>query len=141
MAKHVVFRLFPIILLLVASACAAKAASPGGPATVDITADDFSFQSSVTTFQVGTPYHFSVTNRGKVPHEIMIMQPVKAGMMSMEEMDKMALAHIEQEDLQSGATASVDYTFTAPAQTGALEFACHLPGHYEAGMKLPIEVK
>lgn len=34
-----------------------------------------------------------------------------------------------------------EYIFTNPAQAGTLEFACHLPGHYEAGMKLAIVVK
>ena len=141
MVTRFVFRLLPAILLLFASACAAKPSTPSGPVTVDITANEFSFQSSLTTFKVNTPYRFVVTNNGKVAHELMIVQPIQSGMMSMEEMDKMALAHITEEDLQAGATASIDYTFTSPAQAGAIEFACHVPGHYEAGMKLPIEIK
>jgi uncharacterized cupredoxin-like copper-binding protein len=94
----------------------------------------------MTTFKVGVPYHFVVTNKGDVAHEFMVMQPVEAGTMTMEEMDKMANAHIEEDDLQPGDNASVDYTFTDPVPEGGLEFACHLAGHYENGMHLPITV-
>ena len=59
----------------------------------------------------------------------------------MEEMDQQALAHIEEDELQPGQTASVDYTFTQAYPKGTLEFACHLTGHYEKGMVLSIEVK
>jgi uncharacterized cupredoxin-like copper-binding protein len=138
MALRTVYRLLPAMLIFVLNACAGKSA---GPVNVDVALTDFGFESSLTSFQVGTPYHFVVTNKGNVPHEIMIVKPVEAGMMDMEEMDAMALAHIEGEDLPVGATAPMDYTFTEPAQLGALEFACHIEGHYEQGMKLPIEVK
>jgi uncharacterized cupredoxin-like copper-binding protein len=46
-----------------------------------------------------------------------------------------ALIEVEATDLQPGATKSVEFTFKGP---GAYEFACHEPGHYEAGMVLPI---
>lgn len=112
---------------------------------VIITLTDFGIQSSVTEFKAGVPYRFTVTNAGKVPHEFMIMPPLMAEQMSMhmdmEELDKMALAMIGEEDLPPGATKSFEYTFTQPAPAGTLEFACHVPGHYEAGMKLGITVK
>jgi uncharacterized cupredoxin-like copper-binding protein len=56
-------------------------------------------------------------------------------------LDSAALAHIEEADLQPGQTASVDYTFLQPYPDGTLEFACHLPDHYEKGMHLSIVVK
>jgi len=59
----------------------------------------------------------------------------------MEAMDEMALAMIEEDELPSGATKTLDYTFTEPAPDGTLEFVCHVEGHYEAGMRLPITVK
>jgi len=48
---------------------------------------------------------------------------------------------IEADELTPGATKSFDYTFNETAPAGTLEFACHIPGHYEAGMNLPITVK
>ena len=73
----------------------------------------------------------------------MIMPPLAEDEMAMDmgELDAMALAMIEASELPTGATASFDYTFTEAASAGVLEFACHTPGHYEAGMKLPITVK
>jgi len=136
------FRLLVIIMLLGLAACSSGNSNldTNKPITVNITASDYSFESSLTTFKVGQPYHFVVTNKGQIAHEIMIVQPIAPGEMDMEEMDELALAHIEEDDLQSGDTATMDYTFTEAAPNGTLEFSCYLPGHYEAGMKLPIIV-
>jgi len=112
---------------------------------VRITVKEFGIESSLTSFEVGVPYHFVVTNAGSVNHEIMIMPPLTAdqtGMaMDMGQLDKTALAMIAAEDLTPGAIKSFDFTFNEPASAGTLEFACHTPGHYEANMKLPISVK
>ncbi|MDP1546164.1 MAG: hypothetical protein Q8L87_09080 [Anaerolineales bacterium] len=114
------------------------------PVEVTITLTEFGIEPSLTEFKTGVPYHFVVTNEGAVEHEIMIMPPLTEddmGMaMDMEELDELALVMIEASDLPVGGTASFDYTFTEAAPAGALEFACHTPGHYEAGMKLPITV-
>lgn len=138
-AKNKLFGLLVITLLLL-TACGAQNNSN----EVKITLTDFGIASSRTSFEVGVPYHFTVTNNGAVEHEIMLMAPLTDDQMmmnmDMEEMDKMALAHVEADELQTGDTAEFNYTFTEPAQVGTLEFSCHIPGHYEAGMKLPITV-
>lgn len=135
-------KLFLLLLFAGLSACSVAGSNdPNKPVDVHVTATDYAFQSSMTTFKVGVPYHFIVTNQGTVEHEFMIVKPIKAGTMDMEEMDSMALADIEDDDLKPGTTATVDLTFTQPAPAGTLEFACHLPKHYEAGMKLPITVQ
>lgn len=120
----------------------APAATAAVTATeVQVTLSETKIESSLTTFSTGVPYHFVVTNEGTVEHELMIIPPVKPGQVSATQMDKMALAHIEEADLPAKAKQTLDFTFTKPAPAGTLEFACHLPGHYEAGMKLPITVK
>jgi len=138
-SKKIVVVLVVAVLLL--TACGAQSNSN----EVTITLTDFGIESSRTSFEVGVPYHFTVTNNGAINHEIMIMAPLsedQMGMnMSMEEMDKMALAMIEEDELTPGATKTLDYTFTEPAPDGTLEFSCHIEGHYVAGMKLPITVK
>lgn len=141
MIYRFVYKLLPILMIAALSACAGGSSKPNQPVDVEITANEFGFESSLTTFSVGVPYHFVVTNKGTVAHEFMILEPMEPGTMSMEEMDDMALALIEEDDLPPGATASVDVTFTEPAPPGTLEFACHTPGHYEAGMKLAITVE
>lgn len=126
---------------LLLSACG-PSTNPDGSVDVKVTLTDFGIQSSVTKFQVGVPYHFIITNEGQVNHELMIMQPTMAGSnMTMEEMDAMALAYVEEDELTPGATQRLDYTFTEPAPAGSLELSCHTAGHYEAGMKLPIIVE
>ncbi len=136
--KKVLVVLIAAVLLL--TACGGQRASE-----VKITLTEFAIASSVTDFEVGVPYHFVVINEGQVNHEFMIMPPLAEEQMGMgtdmEEMDKMALAMIEEDELTPGKTVAMDYTFTEPAPAGSLEFACHTPKHYEAGMKLPITVK
>ena len=133
--------LFVLVLAgLLLTACGGSKATE-----VKITLNEFGIESSTTDFQKGVAYHFVVANEGTVEHEMMIMPPVipdSMGMtMDMGEMDKLSLVMIEASDLPAGATASFDYTFTESAPDGSFEFACHTPGHYEAGMKLPITVK
>ena len=130
-----------IVSSLLLSACG-PTVNDDGSVDVNVTLTDFGIESSVTKFQVGVPYHFNITNEGQVNHELMIMEPMMAGSnMTMEEMDAMALAYVEEDELTPGATQRLDYTFTQPAPASSLEFSCHTPGHYEAGMKLPITVE
>ena len=131
-----------IAFSLILSACGAST-NPDGSVNVKVTLTDFGIESSLDTFEVGVPYHFIITNEGAVNHELMIMQPMMEGMMdmTMEEMDAMALAFVEEDELTPGVTQTLDYTFTEPASAGSLELGCHIEGHYEAGMKFPITVE
>ncbi len=123
------------------AATTAQTTAPGQSVTVKVDAGDFFFHSSLTTFKVGVPYTFEVTNPGKVAHEFMIVQPIPAGTMEMEQMDKMAVGHIEEDNLAPGATKSINVTFTKSYSPGTLEMACHIGMHYQKGMKLAIVVE
>jgi len=110
--------------------------------TVHLTASDFKIVSDVSSYKVGVPYHFVVQNKGELAHEVMLSKPIPGGTeMTMEQMDKMALGMADAADLLPGKTVSFDYTFTAADVKAKLEFSCHLEGHFEAGMVLPIAVK
>jgi len=132
---------FTVVFLMLLAACGAQ----GDSNEVTITLTDFGMESSRTSFEVGVPYHFVIKNEGAINHEMMIMAPLTEMQMSMdmdmEEMDAMALAMIEEDELTPGSTMTLDYTFTESAPAGTLEFACHVEGHYIAGMKLPFTVK
>ena len=117
------------LLVLTLSACAAP--TPQAPVDVQVTASEFKFDSSLTTFSVGTPYHFVLNNKGSVGHDWMI---IAQG----EKDETKALIEVEDSDLQPGKTLTKDFTFTQP---GNYEFACHVAGHYEAGMILKIVAK
>jgi uncharacterized cupredoxin-like copper-binding protein len=109
--------------------------------TVQITETEFKIDASVTSFTPGTTYHFVVKNLGQITHEFMVMPKSEGAMngMSMADMDRMALARIET--IAPGETKTVDHTFPSQASGSHPEFACYLPGHYEAGMKLGVAVK
>ena len=130
-----------VVAVLFLAACGAQSNSN----EVTITLTDFGIESSRDSFEVGVPYHFVVTNNGAINHEIMIMAPLTEEQMmmdmDMEQMDEMALAMIEEDELTPGATKTLDYTFTEPAPAGTLEFVCHVEGHYEAGHVLPFARK
>ncbi len=139
-------RFVPLMVLAMAvlAACgggAGASSSGGSPVQVQVTLSDFKVDSSLTTFSTGVPYHFVVTNKGSVAHEFLIMAPAQGVTSSESQLPQGALAGIAGKDLPAGGTKTLDYTFTAAAPAGTLEFACHLPGHYEAGMHLPIVVQ
>ena len=106
-------------------------------------------ESSVTTFKVGQPYEFVITNTGALNHEFVIMRPLEedeieapasehgAGGHSMDD----ALLTIGEDDLPPGAVVTANYTFRRTADAGELELACHIAGHYTAGMHIPITVE
>ena len=124
---------------VVLAACGGSSGS-NTPVDVTVTLSEFKIDSSLTTFSQGVPYHFIVTNKGTVNHEFRIIPPV-SGQPSQDQINSMTLAAIAQDQLAPGATATLDYTFTKAYPEGSLEIACHLPGHYDAGMHLPIVVK
>ena len=143
-------KLFTFITLiggLLLTACAAPReegqVNPDGSVNVEVVLKDFSIESSVTEFKPGVKYHFTVTNEGQVAHEFMIL-PVSEHMgmsgMSMEEFDEMALMMIPIEQLSVGASAKADYTFSGIPGAN-IELVCMTPGHFEAGMHIPITIK
>jgi uncharacterized cupredoxin-like copper-binding protein len=134
---------FFVVLMLVGAlglaACSSGSPASKSPVDVQVTLTEFTISSSLTTFKVGVPYHFIVKNEGTVPHEFQIMPPTTE-QLTQAQVQAMALAGLGQSDLPAGATATLDYTFTKAYPQGQMEFACHLPGHYEAGMHVPIVV-
>lgn len=138
------------LLVLAVAGCGAKAAGSSnssnssnssktsGPTTVNITLTEFKITSSVTSFTVGTPYHFVVTNAGQTQHELMVM-PTAKGTASEDERDASELFEIAE--LDPGQRGTKDFTFATAAPAGTLEMACHVTGHYESNMRLPIVVK
>jgi uncharacterized cupredoxin-like copper-binding protein len=75
----------------------------------------------------GESIRFVLTNSGTVVHEF---QVGPADMVASDTVD--GVLNVEKDELDEGSTHAVDYTFDA---SGPYAFACHEPGHYEAGMK------
>jgi uncharacterized cupredoxin-like copper-binding protein len=114
-------------------------ASSGTGTQVDITLVDNKIQSPITTFQVGVPYTFVITNTGRRGHNFNISTPVsEAG--SLEAALQTALLAVPQSQLGPGASVTVEYTFPDSAAGQNLEFSCLIRMHYQMGMLLPITV-
>ena len=109
---------------------------------VQVTLVDYKILPAITTFHVGVPYQFVITNKGKVDHMFMIAPPMSDSMM-MSNMYGSALAYLI--DVAPGQTLTLNYTFTKASSH--LEFASHFSGHgfsgsqYDLGMHTPIIVK
>ncbi len=140
MNKQITALLLGLALFALAACGGMGSAAPAGSITVQVTEKDFHITSSITSFVPGKTYHFMVTNQGQSMHEFMIMPKAEGSMsgMPMGSMDKVALASISMID--PGETQTLDYTFPLSAAGSHPEFACYMPGHYEAGMRLDVRV-
>src|SRR5260370_20706126 len=129
------------LFILLRTACGGNRGSitSTGMQHVQVKETDFKIASSVTTFSPGTHYHFVVTNNGNTAHEFMILPKSEGNMeMGMGDTHKIASASIDM--IYPGETKTLDYTFPSSAAGSHPEFACYLPGHYDAGMKQRVSV-
>ena len=122
------------------------------PNSVYVTETDYHISASRTTFHPGVTYHFIVKNTSTDLHEFMIGPMMPSTSMTMAQMDAMSLAMLDS--IAPGETETISVTFpkapthvmnampgmSAHPAPQPLEFSCHLPGHYEAGMQLPLTV-
>jgi len=133
---------------------AAKAAR-----TVEVTLKDNYFDTEAVTVKAGETIHFVLKNEGALLHEFNIgtshmheghqtemLKMMQHGMMtmtgmnqdmagmdhgSMPDMDGMAHNDPNSVLINPGETKELTWTFSGDAE---LEFACNMPGHYQAGM-------
>ena len=110
-----------------------------GSTQVEITLADNTIDASMTTFQVGVPYTFVVTNTGRRAHNFNINPPVSVAGSPDAALDSALLA-VPQEQLGSGQSATVEFTFPDTAAGQLLEFSCLIRRHYDDGMKVDITV-
>ena len=100
------------------------AGTPAAPRVVRIAATpQLRFQPDVVTIQAGETITFEVTTMGPTVHEFMV------GLAADVAADTAGTPEVA--DIGMMQTGSVTYTFTG---AGPFAFACHAPGHYEAGM-------
>ncbi len=118
---------------------ATEPSTTANSAEVVITLDDNTIESSLTTFQVGVPYTFVITNKGNHAHNFNIAQPVSVTG-SLNAALQSALLAVQKNQLGGGAQVTVEYTFPDSAASTQLEFSCLIQRHYNDGMKLAITV-
>jgi len=102
--------------------------------TITITmGDDMRFTPAQVKVRLGQTVRVVAVNRGKLMHEIVIGTPdeLRAHAKMMEkhpnmEHDEPYMAHVEP-----GKRGQIVWTFN---RAGTFEFACLIPGHFQAGM-------
>ncbi len=101
--------------------------------TILITATEFRFSPATVNVKVGETVRFTIVNRGKIAHEFVIGDTAEqiAHDKEMAAMSDMTMDDANGVSVAAGKTASLVWTFTRPGQ---LQYACHTPGHYAAGM-------
>jgi uncharacterized cupredoxin-like copper-binding protein len=114
-------------------------ATTGNGNQVNVTLADNSIDASMTSFQVGVPYTFVITNAGRRAHNFNINPPVSVTG-SLESALNSALLVVSQDKLAAGQSATVEFTFPESAAGQLLEFSCLIRNHYEDGMKVDITV-
>jgi uncharacterized cupredoxin-like copper-binding protein len=118
-----------VALALLLAACAGGASEAGGAVgepggiVVDVSMTEFKVEMDQTDFSVGVPVTFNITNDGAIEHEL-ILEPLDV-------INEPLSEDVEARGVQSGDTVSFTYTFD---EAGTLQLACHIAGHYEAGM-------
>ncbi|KAF1030396.1 MAG: Plastocyanin [Pseudomonas sp.] len=122
--------------------------------TVEVVLQDISFSPKSLDVKAGETVHFVLINKGQLLHEFNLghaamhaahqqemLKMQASGMltptgMNMGNMDHGDMGGMKHDDPNSvlvppGKTAELTWTF---AKTDSLEFACNIPGHYQAGM-------
>jgi uncharacterized cupredoxin-like copper-binding protein len=105
--------------------------------TVEVTlSDDMRIKfAQPMVIKRGDIVRFVVTNEGKIPHEFSVgsMDEQEKHRAMMRAMPDMVHTDGSTITLQSGETADLTWHFMGQP---LIEFACNIPGHAEAGMKL-----
>jgi uncharacterized cupredoxin-like copper-binding protein len=135
--RFAVIGLVVLLFTLVFGSTVSQAGAANGIFVVKVTMQEWHVDISPATVPVGVPVRFEITNNGKIPHELVLE---KAGAV-----DESLSADVngedvdaEAENIQPGASKTMTWTFTEP---GAYQAACHIKGHFEAGMMLPFTVE
>ena len=102
--------------------------------------DDMRFTPSRITIKLNQTVRFVVRNDGKILHEFVIgtQDELLKHAAMMEKFPKMVHDEPYMAHVDPGQSGEVIWTFN---RAGEFEFACLLPGHYQAGMKGTIRVE
>ncbi len=113
--------------------------------TITVTArDNMKFSPDSVLIDKGTTVRFVIENVGQLQHSFTLATPAQQREHEEEmqgmSMDRMA-GHMDDDPngivVQPGDTGSITWRFT---EATTVQFACHIPGHYPAGMKGSIRV-
>jgi uncharacterized cupredoxin-like copper-binding protein len=135
-------------LVLVTAACGSDedpttTAGEGEGRTVEVEMVDIAFEPETLTVEQGETVTFRFTNNGRVAHDAFIGDAEAQADHEAEMADGGDGGHGHGGDdadaivVEPGETGTLTHTFD---DAGTVEIGCHQPGHYDAGMKIDIDV-
>lgn len=108
--------------------------------TVDVTLGDMFFEPKALEVKAGETVRFVLHNKGQVEHEFSLGDAAMHARHQKEMIEHAAMGHsmagMQHDDPNTVMVApgqSAELTWAFSKATG-LEFACNVPGHYQAGM-------
>lgn len=109
--------------------------------TIRFEAGDMWFDPEALEIAPGETIRFEIINTGNIEHEFVIGD-AKAQETHREMMQEMGGSHGDGHEGHGGEMPAVtiapgktaELVWTAPQVVDGLEYACNIPGHYEAGM-------
>lgn len=126
--------------MAIGKAADAKATARAVKVTMKETPDGrMLFQPTKIQVRQGETVRLQFTNAGANAHEFVMDEPktIKEHKAAMEKFPEMEHDDPNAIRLEPGAKGEIVWTF---GNTGQFEFACLIPGHYEAGMRGPLVV-
>lgn len=116
---------------------AACAPASGSERVVRIDIEHSAFDPAVLEFERGETVTFVVSNSDPIDHELII------GDEDVQDLHERGTqtrhgAKPGETSIEAGGTSKTTYTFE---RAGELIFGCHLPGHYDYGMRGSIKVR
>jgi uncharacterized cupredoxin-like copper-binding protein len=112
-----------LVVVVVGAAAVLLGACGSGEDRAGLRVEGNEMAFSAPSETVAGDYAVTFANTGKVAHELAIKDP--SGKV------------VTRRSIAAGAQVVLDVTLTP----GSWELACHEPGHYEAGMVRPLEVR
>ena len=90
--------------------------------------------------RAGEQVRFKITNAGRTEHEFMLDTPDHNATHKVAMLKHPNMVHDDPNGVtvEPGKTAEIVWRFVKP---GTFEYACLVPGHYEAGMHAAVEVR
>ncbi|WP_252275544.1 cupredoxin domain-containing protein [Pseudomonas subflava] len=127
-----------------ASSFGQPAAAGQATRTVEVVLGDMYYRPDSLEVQAGETVRFVLKNEGKLPHEFSLGDAASHAehqqqMLAMQQMGHgMLHEDATTASVAPGERAELTWTF---AEAGTLQFACNIPGHYQAGMVGELRVK
>ncbi len=141
MKNQIRFLLLIVAPVMILSACASEVGTSDDHRRVEITmTDELRFEPASVSVTKGETVLFAVSNPTALDHEFVLGDREEQAHHAEEMMSGDGMMHDEDGAIALAAGESKELTYTF-AESGEFEMACHVDGHYDAGMHGSVTVE